>query len=234
MSRVVHIPLQKKKRLRDKHAANIQSDKTHHDLTRGTTRPPRYGEVSGVDYNFLSVEDFLELDERGTLLEIGTYEGNYYGTPRPPRQPVDGALTPGDAGRGPSTPQRTRSYHDMQHARVAPADHDHDDLASEMNNSFTGNPTDPDESGSGGRAGGGGGGGGIGVGVGVGIGGVGGVLRPYPARENAPSYGLNNAPASTADSGQQTLAEPQASPEDPLGPLPDNWEMAYTENGELY
>ncbi|KAG7269216.1 hypothetical protein CRUP_011855 [Coryphaenoides rupestris] len=40
-----------------------------------TTRPPRYGEVSGVDYNFLSVEDFLELDERGTLLEIGTYEG---------------------------------------------------------------------------------------------------------------------------------------------------------------
>ncbi|CAL8325320.1 unnamed protein product [Merluccius merluccius] len=174
-----------------------------------TTRPPRHGEVSGVDYNFLSVEDFLELDESGTLLEIGTYEGNYYGTPKPPRQPLIGALILGDAGPQPSTPKRTRSYHDMQHARVAPADHDDDDQASEMNNSFTGNPTDPDES-------------------------RGGVLRPYPARENAPSYGLNNAPASTADSGQQTLAEPQASPEDPLGPLPDNWEMAYTENGELY
>lgn len=73
----------------------------------------------------------------------------------------------------------------------------------------TGNPSDQDES-------------------------RGGILRPYPARENAPSYGLNNAAASTADSGQQTLAEPQASPEDPLGPLPENWEMAYTENGELY
>ncbi|MEQ2197375.1 Membrane-associated guanylate kinase, WW and PDZ domain-containing protein 1, partial [Xenoophorus captivus] len=39
---------------------------------------------------------------------------------------------------------------------------------------------------------------------------------------------------SLAESGQQTLAEPQVSPEDPPGPLPENWEMAYTENGELY
>lgn len=44
-------------------------------LSSGTTRPPRIGEVQGVDYNFLSVEDFLELEESGTLLEIGTYEG---------------------------------------------------------------------------------------------------------------------------------------------------------------
>uniref|UniRef100_A0A8C4ZM17 Membrane-associated guanylate kinase, WW and PDZ domain-containing protein 1 n=1 Tax=Gadus morhua TaxID=8049 RepID=A0A8C4ZM17_GADMO len=166
-----------------------------------TTRPPRHGEVSGVDYNFLSVQDFLELDETGTLLEIGTYEGNYYGTPKPPRQPLIGALILGDAGPQPSTPKRTRSYHDMQHARVAPDDHDDDDLASEMNNSFTGT-REGDER--------------------------------FITESNAPSYGLNNAPTSTADSGQQTLAEPQASPEDPLGPLPDNWEMAYTENGELY
>lgn len=44
-------------------------------LILGTTRPPRDGEIPGVDYNFLSVEDFLELEESGTLLEIGTYEG---------------------------------------------------------------------------------------------------------------------------------------------------------------
>lgn len=62
----------------------------------------------------------------------------------------------------------------------------------------------------------------------------GGILRPYPARDNAPSCGLNNAATSTSESGQQTLAEPQVSPEEPLGPLPENWEMAYTENGELY
>ena len=41
----------------------------------GTTRAPREGEIPGVDYNFLSVEDFLELEKSGTLLEIGTYEG---------------------------------------------------------------------------------------------------------------------------------------------------------------
>lgn len=43
----------------------------------GTTRAPREGEVPGVDYNFLSVKDFLELEKSGTLLEIGTYEGKH-------------------------------------------------------------------------------------------------------------------------------------------------------------
>lgn len=41
----------------------------------GTTRAPREGEVPGVDYNFLSVADFFKLENSGTLLEIGTYEG---------------------------------------------------------------------------------------------------------------------------------------------------------------
>ncbi|XP_038867034.1 membrane-associated guanylate kinase, WW and PDZ domain-containing protein 1-like isoform X6 [Salvelinus namaycush] len=185
----------------------------YHHAVPCTTRPPRDGEVSGVDYNFLSVEDFLNLEQSGTLLEIGTYEGNYYGTPKPPRQPVVGTVILSDAvlldGSQQSTPKRTKSYNDMQNAQVVPADYEDDDQATEMNNSFTGNPSDQDES-------------------------CGGVLLPYPARENAPSYGLNNVAASTSDSGQQTHAQPQASPEDPLGPLPGNWEMAYTENGEVY
>lgn len=41
----------------------------------GTTRAPREGEVPGIDYNFLSVDDFFKLENSGTLLEIGTYEG---------------------------------------------------------------------------------------------------------------------------------------------------------------
>lgn len=28
-----------------------------------------------MDYDFLSVEDFLKLEDSGTLLEIGTYDG---------------------------------------------------------------------------------------------------------------------------------------------------------------
>lgn len=41
----------------------------------GTTRQPKEGEVPGVDYNFVSVERFMELEQSGALLESGTYEG---------------------------------------------------------------------------------------------------------------------------------------------------------------
>lgn len=41
----------------------------------GTTRQPREGEVPGVDYNFISVGEFRDLDENGLLLESGTYDG---------------------------------------------------------------------------------------------------------------------------------------------------------------
>uniref|UniRef100_A0A5F8H566 Membrane-associated guanylate kinase, WW and PDZ domain-containing protein 3 n=1 Tax=Monodelphis domestica TaxID=13616 RepID=A0A5F8H566_MONDO len=52
-----------------------------------TTRAPRDGEVPGVDYNFISVEQFRALEESGALLESGTYDGNFYGTPKPPAEP---------------------------------------------------------------------------------------------------------------------------------------------------
>lgn len=44
-------------------------------LPAGTTRSPREGEVPGVDYSFLTVQEFLDLEQSGTLLEVGTYEG---------------------------------------------------------------------------------------------------------------------------------------------------------------
>nr|XP_017212193.1 membrane-associated guanylate kinase, WW and PDZ domain-containing protein 3 isoform X1 [Danio rerio]XP_021327516.1 membrane-associated guanylate kinase, WW and PDZ domain-containing protein 3 isoform X1 [Danio rerio] len=53
-----------------------------------TTRLPRDGEVPGVDYNFISVGDFRILEESGLLLESGTYDGNFYGTPKPPAEPT--------------------------------------------------------------------------------------------------------------------------------------------------
>uniref|UniRef100_A0A8C4VRG9 Membrane-associated guanylate kinase, WW and PDZ domain-containing protein 3 n=1 Tax=Gopherus evgoodei TaxID=1825980 RepID=A0A8C4VRG9_9SAUR len=52
-----------------------------------TTRAPRDGEVPGVDYNFIPVEQFKALEESGALLESGTYDGNFYGTPKPPAEP---------------------------------------------------------------------------------------------------------------------------------------------------
>jgi guanylate kinase len=45
-----------------------------------TTRAPREGEVNGVDYHFLSREDFDRRAARGEFLEHAEYAGNRYGT----------------------------------------------------------------------------------------------------------------------------------------------------------
>jgi len=51
-----------------------------------TTRAPRSGETHGVDYLYVSEDDFGQLLERGELLEYDTYAGHRYGTPRGPIQ----------------------------------------------------------------------------------------------------------------------------------------------------
>lgn len=57
-----------------------------------TTRPRRDGEVDGVDYRFLTPEEFDAAEERGEFLESATYNGNRYGTLR---GPMDEALAAG-------------------------------------------------------------------------------------------------------------------------------------------
>lgn len=49
-----------------------------------TTRSPRPGEVNGVNYFFLSKEEFEKLIADGGMLEYASYCGNYYGTPKKP------------------------------------------------------------------------------------------------------------------------------------------------------
>jgi len=46
-----------------------------------TTRKPREGEVDGVDYFFVSREEFEKMIKEGKLLEYAEFVGNYYGTP---------------------------------------------------------------------------------------------------------------------------------------------------------
>ncbi len=46
-----------------------------------TTRAPRPGETNGVNYHYITKEDFLCRIERGEMLEYTEYCGNYYGTP---------------------------------------------------------------------------------------------------------------------------------------------------------
>ena len=46
-----------------------------------TTRQPREGETDGVEYYFISVEDFKKKITEGKFLEYAEVYGNYYGTP---------------------------------------------------------------------------------------------------------------------------------------------------------
>lgn len=57
-----------------------------------TTRPIREGEVEGVDYFFVSKEEFEKDIESDNFLEYATVHGNYYGTSL---KPVHNALNKG-------------------------------------------------------------------------------------------------------------------------------------------
>lgn len=58
-------------------------DQLHFSVS-ATTRKPREGEVDGVNYHFMSKEQFLSLVEQGQFLEYAQYVENYYGTPMAP------------------------------------------------------------------------------------------------------------------------------------------------------
>lgn len=47
-----------------------------------TTRSPRKGEVDGVNYHFMTVEDFRDLVDKDGFLEYATVYDNLYGTPK--------------------------------------------------------------------------------------------------------------------------------------------------------
>ena len=47
-----------------------------------TTRPPREGEQDGIDYFFVSREEFDQKTRDGELVEWAEFAGNCYGTPR--------------------------------------------------------------------------------------------------------------------------------------------------------
>ena len=47
-----------------------------------TTRAPRPGEIDGVNYHYISKEEFQSRIASGDMLEYTEYCGNYYGTPK--------------------------------------------------------------------------------------------------------------------------------------------------------
>lgn len=63
-----------------------------HFVVTATDRPPRPGEVHGVDYFFLTTEEFTGLIENGELLEHALVYGQHKGIPK---QQVQQALASG-------------------------------------------------------------------------------------------------------------------------------------------
>lgn len=55
------------------------NNKTEYSVSY-TTRKPRVGEIDGVNYNFISMEEFKDKIEMGDFLEYNFYNDNYYGT----------------------------------------------------------------------------------------------------------------------------------------------------------
>lgn len=64
----------------------IQALKEHnahlHIVVTATTREPRSGEVDGVDYFFLSKDQFAEMIEQGELLEYAVVYNDFKGIPK--------------------------------------------------------------------------------------------------------------------------------------------------------
>ncbi len=69
----------------------LKQDNVYYSVS-ATTRAPRPGEINGVNYHFLSKDEFEKLIENGGMLEYANYCGNYYGTPK---KPVEDMLAEG-------------------------------------------------------------------------------------------------------------------------------------------
>ncbi|CAL9682844.1 unnamed protein product [Knipowitschia caucasica] len=181
-----------------------------------TTRQPKEGEVPGVDYNFVTVDRFMELEKSGALLESGTYEDNFYGTPKPPIEPISlllnvtDQLLPGARPSSEGKRRRNKSVSNMEKASIEPPEEDEEERpivngncvvvtpeSSEHEEKSTEAPGDPD------------------------------AAQTTPAPDT-----ISEGSKDDKQSPQLTLAKPEDNAE--LGPLPDNWEMAYTEKGEVY
>ena len=50
------------------------------EIVSCTTRPPREGELDGINYHFLSVEEFTKRVLNGDMLEATEFNGWHYGT----------------------------------------------------------------------------------------------------------------------------------------------------------
>uniref|UniRef100_A0A8C3K175 Membrane-associated guanylate kinase, WW and PDZ domain-containing protein 2 n=1 Tax=Calidris pygmaea TaxID=425635 RepID=A0A8C3K175_9CHAR len=184
-------------------------------LLLGTTRPHKEGEVPGVDYIFITVEDFMELEKSGALLESGTYEDNYYGTPKPPAEPaplllnVTDQILPGATPGAEGKRKRNKSVSNMEKTGIEPPEEEEEERPVVNGNDVTVTPesSEHEEKSTG-------------------------VSGEVPSTQPCPAPGYTQPEEAKEDMDVTKQTKPEEN--DDLGPLPDNWEMAYTEKGEVY
>uniref|UniRef100_A0AAZ3QWJ6 Membrane-associated guanylate kinase, WW and PDZ domain-containing protein 1 n=1 Tax=Oncorhynchus tshawytscha TaxID=74940 RepID=A0AAZ3QWJ6_ONCTS len=186
-----------------------------------TTRQPKEGEVPGVDYNFVTVDRFMELEKSGALLESGTYEENYYGTPKPPCEPsplllnVTDQLLPGARPSSKGKRKRNKSVSNMEKAGIEPPEDEEEERPVVNGN---GNGITPESSEHEDKS------------TDVSSGDV--PTQTCPPTDT-PTTPNNEVPQEEGGELAKSPPKPDEN-ESELGPLPENWEMAYTEKGEVY
>ncbi|XP_071035063.1 membrane-associated guanylate kinase, WW and PDZ domain-containing protein 1 isoform X4 [Parasteatoda tepidariorum] len=159
-----------------------------------TTRSPRDGEINGVDYTFLTVEEFMQLERSGNLLESGIYEGNHYGTPKPLEE-------------CPAPVPKPSSYTVNNSNNVIPGIHPSSEGKRRRNRSSVEAmtaKTNEEQSDSG---------------------------YSHSGKNSIDSSHVSQGMITDDHKSQKKFS---TSEDDDLGPLPENWEKAYTEDGEPY
>ncbi|XP_029010754.1 membrane-associated guanylate kinase, WW and PDZ domain-containing protein 2-like isoform X6 [Betta splendens] len=165
----------------------------------------------------------MELEQSGALLESGTYEDNFYGTPKPPAEPspaapplnVSEALLPGARPSAQGKRKRNQSVSNMeQRASLEPPEEEEEESPVVNGNGVAITPESSEHEDKSTDA----------------SGEVAVDLSSQAPNSTEPPIEGEEAPKSPCKS---PVKVPDADEEE-LGPLPDNWEMAYTEKGEVY
>uniref|UniRef100_A0A8C0IQJ0 Membrane associated guanylate kinase, WW and PDZ domain containing 2 n=1 Tax=Chelonoidis abingdonii TaxID=106734 RepID=A0A8C0IQJ0_CHEAB len=141
-------------------------------------------------------------------------ENNYYGTPKPPAEPaplllnVTDHILPGATPSAEGKRKRNKSVSNMEKTGIEPLEEEEEERPVVNGNGMVVTPESSEHeeksTGASGEI----------------------SSQPYPA----PVYSQPEEAKENMDVTKQTKPEEN----DELGPLPDNWEMAYTEKGEVY
>uniref|UniRef100_A0A8D2QFD4 Membrane associated guanylate kinase, WW and PDZ domain containing 2 n=1 Tax=Zonotrichia albicollis TaxID=44394 RepID=A0A8D2QFD4_ZONAL len=154
---------------------------------------------------------FVKLKASEALIETD----NYYGTPKPPAEPaplllnVTDQILPGATPGAEGKRKRNKSVSNMEKTGIEPPEEEEEERPVVNGNDVTVTPESSEHEEKS-----------------TAVSGEASTTQPCPA----PGYGQPEEAKEDMDVTKQTKPEEN----DDLGPLPDNWEMAYTEKGEVY